>query len=65
MPEPRKIVLDTNCLIASLSRHGMYYPVWKVVSDDKHFEVLEKVTFPRIMVIRLRQFLETLRVDSI
>jgi len=24
----RKIVLDTNCLIASLSRHSVYYPVW-------------------------------------
>jgi putative PIN family toxin of toxin-antitoxin system len=25
----RKIVLDTNCLISSLSRCGQYYPVWK------------------------------------
>lgn len=25
----RKIVLDTNCLISSLSRKGQYYPVWK------------------------------------
>ena len=25
----RKIVLDTNCLISSLSRRGQYYPVWK------------------------------------
>ena len=29
MSEKRKIVLDTNCLIASLSRRGQYYPVWK------------------------------------
>ena len=27
MSEKRKIVLDTNCLIASLSRRGQYYPV--------------------------------------
>ena len=25
----RRIVLDTNCLIASLSRSGQYYSVWK------------------------------------
>ena len=25
----RQIVLDTNCLISSLSRRGQYYPVWK------------------------------------
>lgn len=137
MPEPRKIVLDTNCLIASLSRHSVYYPVWKgfqrgeyvlcvsndileeyeeiiaqktspvvaknvialllksknvrfidpyfkwsliiadhdddkfvdcafaanatyIVSDDKHFDVLERVAFPRIFVLRLHQFLEIL-----
>ena len=29
MSEKRKIVLDTNCLIASLSRRGQYYLVWK------------------------------------
>ena len=140
MPEPRKIVLDTNCLIASLSRHSVYYPVWKgfqtgqyvlcvsndilaeyeeiiakrtssavarnvialllksknvrfidpyfkwsliiadhdddkfvdcafaanatyIVSDDKHFDVLKQVAFPRILVLRLRQFLETLNTQ--
>ena len=35
MSEIRKIVLDTNCLIASLSRHSEYYPVWsKFQSGD-------------------------------
>ena len=29
MPEKRKVGLDTNCLIASLSRRGQYFPVWK------------------------------------
>ena len=137
MPEQKKIVLDTNCLVASLSRHSRYYPVWKglqtgqyilcltndileeyeeiigaktspevarnvvalllksknvelinayfkwrlfeadhdddkfvdcafaanatyIVSDDKHFEVLEKIPFPRIAVLKLQQFLESL-----
>ena len=137
MPEQRRIVLDTNCLLASLSRHSEYYPVWKglqtgkyvlclsndileeyeeiiglktssevarnvvdlllksryvefvdayfkwrlieadhdddkfvdcafaanatfIVSDDKHFEVLEKIAFPKIAVLKLRQFLLTL-----
>ena len=137
MPDQRRIVLDTNCLLASLSRHGQYYPVWKglqtgkyvlcisndileeyeeiigiktspevarnvialllksknvmfvdaffkwrlieadhdddkfvdcafaanatfIVSDDKHFDVLEKIPFPRISVLKLHQFLQIL-----
>ena len=137
MPNPRKIVLDTNCLVASLSRHSEYYPVWKgfqtgkyilcvsndileeyqeiialktspevarnvvnlllksknvelvtpyfkfwlieadhdddkfvncafaanatyIVSNDKHFDVLERVQFPRLFVLRLQQFLKML-----
>ena len=137
MPNPRRIVLDTNCLLASLSRHGEYYSVWKdfqagkytlcvsnsileeyeeiigrktnavvvknvialllksknveliqpyfnfhlietdhdddkfvdcafaanaayIVSDDKHFNILEKVVFPKIFVLKLREFMEIL-----
>lgn len=138
MPEQKKIVLDTNCLLASLSRHSEYYPVWKglqtgkyvlclsndilmeyeeiiglktspkvaknvvglllksknvefvdaffkwrlivadhdddkfvdcafaanatfIVSDDKHFDVLETIPFPKITVMKLQQFLLTLQ----
>jgi len=32
----RKIVLDTNCLIASLSRHSVYYPVWTDFQAGKY-----------------------------
>lgn len=130
-----KIVLDTNCLIAALSRNSAYYPVWKglqegkytlcvtneileeyqeiiaqktsaivaenvinlllksehvvfidtyfrlqlieedpddnkfvdcafaaaatfIVSNDKHFDVLKEVDFPKIPVIKLKAFLE-------
>lgn len=137
MPNPRKIVLDTNCLIASLSRHSEYYPVWKgfqtgkyilcisndileeyqeiialktspevarnvvnlllksknvelvtpyfkfwlieadhdddkfvncafaanatyIVSNDKHFDILERIQFPRLFVLKLQQFLRLL-----
>lgn len=137
MPNPRKIVLDTNCLIASLSRHSKYYPVWKgfqtgkyilcvsndileeyeeiiaqktsvsvarnvinlllksknvelintyfkfwlieadhdddkfvncafaanatyIVSNDKHFDILKNILFPRLFVLKLKQFLDIL-----
>lgn len=133
----RKIVLDTNCLLASLSRLGSSYPVWKgfqegrytlcvsteildeyeeiiaqkttpslaknvvdlivksenveqvntyfhwnlitadpddnkfvdcafaagatyIVSDDSHFEILRSITFPQLLVLKLKEFLETL-----
>ena len=130
----RRIVLDTNCLIASLSKRGQYYPVWTalqrgeyvlcvsteileeyaeiiakktsvkvatnvihlllesefvelvnpyfrlnlieadhdddkfvdcafaanatfIVSDDKHYDVLKSISFPKILVLNLKEFL--------
>ena len=32
----RKIVLDTNCLISSLSKRGQYYPVWQGLQTGKY-----------------------------
>lgn len=31
-----KVVLDTNCLIASLSKRGKYYMVWKALQEGKY-----------------------------
>lgn len=132
-----RIVLDTNCLLAALSRHSEYYSIWRnlldgkytlcvtneildeyqeiierkttkvvaanvinlllkmenvlfvdtyfrlqlietdpddnkfvdcafaadavyIVSDDKHFDVLKSISFPRILVLKLREFLNML-----
>ena len=132
-----RIVLDTNCLIAALSRNSEYYPVWKkfqqgeyilcvtneileeyqeiiaqktseivaenvinlllksenvmfvdsyfrlqliesdvddnkfvdcafaadatyIVSDDKHFDILANISFPQILVLKLKEFLNRL-----
>ena len=30
-----RIVLDTNCLLASISRKGKYYSVWRSIVDGK------------------------------
>ena len=141
MSEKRRIVLDTNCLIASLSRHSVYYPVWSsfqagkyilcvsndileeyqeiieqktsaivaknvidlllksknvdyitphfkfglitadhdddkfvdcafaanatyIVSDDSHFDVLKEVDFPRLLVLKLKEFLGLLQSED-
>ena len=32
----QKIVLDTNCLISSLSRRGQYYPVWQGLQTGQY-----------------------------
>ena len=141
MSEKRKIVLDTNCLIASLSRRGQYYPVWKglqageyilcvstdileeyaeiitqktsvevasnvihlllesqyvelvnpyfslhlieedhdddkfvdcafaanatfIVSDDKHYDVLQNIDFPKLLVLKLKEFLDLLQSED-
>ena len=137
----QKIVLDTNCLISSLSRRGQYYPVWQglqtgqyvlcvstdileeyaekiaekmsiqvatnvihlllesefvelinpyfslhlieddhdddkfvdcafaanatfIVSDDKHFEALKEIQFPKILVLKLKEFLGILTKEQ-
>lgn len=137
----KKIVLDTNGLISSLSRRGQFYPIWRsfqqgrytlcisneildeyieiisqkmtpeiaenvadlllksknveliypqfrwglitadpddnkfvdcafaagatyIVSDDSHFSVLRDITFPQLLVLRLKEFLETLQKED-
>lgn len=132
-----KIVLDTNCLLVSISKYGEAYPVWRgflkgqyilcvsteileeyeeiiarmttpdiaknvidtilkrknverinpyyhwnlikadaddnkfvdcafaaqasfIVSDDSHFEELRNITFPRLLVLKLKEFIELL-----
>ena len=139
--QKRKIVLDTNCLIASLSRNGQYYPVWKglqtgeyilcvstdileeyaeiitqkmsvnvaanvihlllesefvelvnpyfslhlieadhdddkfvdcafaanatfIVSDDKHYDILKEISFPQLLVLKLKEFLGLLQSEA-
>lgn len=141
MSMKHRIVLDTNCLISSLSRRGQYYPVWKgfqtgqyilcvstdileeyaekiaekmsiqvaqnvihlllesasvelvnpyfslhlieadhdddkfvdcafaanaayIVSDDSHFDVLDRIQFPRLLVLKLKEFLGLLQKDE-
>ena len=31
-----------------------------IVSDDKHFDVLKTISFPKIPVLKLKQFLQAL-----
>ena len=135
-----KIVLDTNCLLVSISKYGEAYPIWRgflegkftlcvsteileeyeeiiasmatpdvarnvvdvilkrknvervdphyhwhlitadpddnkfvdcaftagavyIVSDDAHFDVLRDITFPKLLVLKLKEFLETLQKE--
>ena len=141
MSERRRIVLDTNCLVAALSRHSEYYPVWSefqtgkyilcvsneileeyeeiiakktsiivaqnvirlllksknvdfvtpsfrfhlieadhdddkfvdcafaanatyIISDDKHFDILNDVEFPKLLVLKLKEFLGLLQSED-
>lgn len=134
-------MLDTNCLISSLSKKGQYYPVWKglqtgqyilcvsteileeyaeviaqkmsvqvassvihlllesnnvelinpyfslhlidadhddnkfvdcafaanatfIVSNDKHFDVLKEISFPQLIVLKLKEFLGLLQSEN-
>ena len=35
-----------------------------IVSDDSHFSVLRDITFPQLLVLRLKEFLETLQKED-
>ena len=35
-----------------------------IVSDDSHFSVLRDITFPQLLVLRLKEFLETLQKEE-
>ena len=136
-----KIVLDTNCLLVSISKYGEAYPVWRgflegrftlcvsteileeyeeiiasmttpdiarnvvdailkrsnverinpyfhwqlittdpddnkfvdcafaagaayIVSDDSHFDVLRDITFPQLLVIKLKDFIEVVEKEG-
>ena len=36
MPSSSRIVLDTNCLLVSISRYGEAYPVWRGFIDGRY-----------------------------
>ncbi len=136
-----RIVLDTNCLLVSISKHGVAYPVWKgfqegrytlcvtteileeyeeiigqrttpdiaknvidyilkcqnvmyidpyfhlhlitadpddnkfvdcafaaqatyIVSDDTHYDVLKEIPFPKLLVLKLKTFVERLTASN-
>jgi predicted nucleic acid-binding protein len=66
----KKIVLDTNVLISSLSRRGKYFPIWRGFQEgkytlDSHFDVLQSVDFPILLVLKLKEFLEKIQNNSL
>ena len=35
-----------------------------IVSDDSHFDVLRDITFPELLVVRLKEFIEELKNEE-
>jgi len=61
MPSSNRIVLDTNykfvdCAFAANATF--------IVSDDKHFDVLKEIPFPRLLVLKLIEFLSLLKAED-
>ena len=52
-PDDNKFV---DCAFASNATY--------IVSNDVHFDVLRDVTFPELMVLKLKEFLELLREED-
>ena len=47
----KNIVLDTNCLLACIAAGADY-----IVTNDKHFNVLKDIDFPKVNVIDIDTF---------
>ena len=52
--------LDDNKFVDCAFAAGATY----IVSDDSHFNVLRDITFPQLLVLRLKEFLETLQKED-
>ena len=66
-----RIVLDTNCLLIEADHDDDKFVDCAfaanaafIVSDDKHFDVLKEMTFPQLLVLRLREFLVLLTAED-
>lgn len=75
----RRIVLDTNCLLQSISRRGRYYRVWCAFLDgeydlcvtteilEEYEEIIGRYTSPlvgRLLIETILRANNTLRVDA-
>ena len=75
----RRVVLDTNCLLQSISRKGRYYRVWRAFLDgeydlcittdilEEYEEIIGRYTSPlvgRMLVEAILRASNTLRVDA-
>ena len=62
-----KVVLDTNILLISVLRTSKYKPNFdailsnKVVTNDKHFDILKDIDFPAMDVVNSDEFLLELK----
>ncbi len=46
-------------MFCAFAANAMY-----IVSEDKHYKVLERIAFPRLFVVRLMEFVQKLRSQS-
>ena len=66
-----RIVLDTNVLLISLPLKSKYRPIFDtlvanadhLVSEDRHFNILKDIDFPKLSVIRADDFLELVKLQ--
>ena len=52
---------DDNKFVDCVFAAGATY----IVSDDSHFEILRSITFPQLLVLKLKEFMETLLKENV
>ena len=50
-----KIVLDTNCLISSLSSYSKYFPIWRYLQEGKFIICVSKYILDAIVDDTLKE----------
>jgi predicted nucleic acid-binding protein len=57
----RRIVLDTNCLLQALPSRSPYHnDAEYIVTNDSHFNILKHTDWPKLTIIAIKEFYETL-----
>lgn len=50
------VVLDCNIFVMSFTSRSPFHNIYKIVTEDKHFDILQSIPFPPLNIISIEAF---------